>query len=188
MNVIVETSARHVHLSREHLDILFGFDYALTPKRPLSQPGQYVCSEQVKVIGPRGALTMSLIGPVRPASQVEIAITDAHILGVKAPIRISGDVEKSGSCMLVGPCGEVELREGVIIARRHLHITPEDAAELGLKPDQTVRIAVRSEHRALVFDDVIARISPTCATRFHIDTDEANAAGLFDDGEGEVLV
>lgn len=187
MSVIIETSARHVHLCQEHLDILFGFGYSLTPRKELSQPGQVACAEQVKVIGPRGAMSMSVIGPVRPVSQVELSITDARSLGVKAPIRVSGDLRGSGSCMLVGPCGEVELREGVIIARRHLHVTPEDAAELGLRPDQTVRIAVNGESRALVFGDVAVRISPDCATRFHIDTDEANAAGLFADGEGEIL-
>ena len=166
MSVIIETSARHVHLCQEHLDILFGFDYSLTPRKELSQPGQVACAEQVKVIGPRGAMSMSVIGPVRPATQVELSITDARSLGVKAPIRVSGDLRGSGSCMLVGPCGEVELREGVIIARRHLHVTPEDAAELGLRPDQTVRIAVNGEGRALVFGDVVVRISPDCATRF----------------------
>ena len=185
MNVIVEISARHLHLSQEHLDILYGAGYKLTPKKDLSQPGQFACAEKVEVIGPKGSMKMSILGPVRPATQVEVSMTDARSLGIKAPVRESGDVKGSGACKLVGPCGEIDLAEGVMVAKRHLHIIPEDA---GIVDKQIVKIAIKSAERSLVFDDVIARVSPTCATRVHLDTDEANAAGISGEVEGEVIL
>lgn len=188
MNVIVEISARHLHLSQEHLDILYGYGYQLTPKKDLSQPGQFACAEKVEVIGPKASMKMSILGPVRAATQVEISLTDARTLGIKAPIRESGVVEGSGCCTLVGPCGEVSLEEGVIVAKRHLHILPEDAAEIGVKDKQIVKIAIKDDERSLIFDDVIARVSPTCATRVHLDTDEANAAGIEGEAEGTVIL
>ncbi len=188
MNVIVEISARHLHLSQEHLDILYGAGYKLTPKKDLSQPGQFACAEKVEVIGPKGSMKMSILGPVRPATQVEVSMTDARSLGIKAPVRESGDVKGSGACKLVGPCGEVDLTEGVMVAKRHLHIVPEDAAAAGIVDKQIVKIAIKSAERSLVFDDVIARVSPTCATRVHLDTDEANAAGISGEVEGEVIL
>lgn len=188
MNVIVETSARHLHLSQEHLDILFGKDYKLTPKKDLSQPGQFACAEKVEVVGPKGSLKMSILGPVRPATQVEVAKTDARTLGITAPVHESGVVAGTPGCKLVGPCGEVELTEGVMVAKRHLHIVPEDAAKIGVKDKQIVKIAVQNDDRSLVFGDVIARVSPTCATRVHLDTDEANAAGISGDVDGEVIL
>ena len=187
MNVIVEISARHLHLSQEHLDILYGAGYKLTPKKDLSQPGQFACAEKVEVIGPKGSMKMSILGPVRPATQVEVSMTDARSLGIKAPVRESGDVKGSGACKLVGPCGEIDLAEGVMVAKRHLHIVPEDAAAAGIVDKQIVKIAIKSAERSLVFDDVIARVSPTCATRVHLDTDEANAAGISGEVEGEVI-
>lgn len=188
MNVIVEISARHLHLSQEHLDILYGAGYKLTPKKDLSQPGQFACAEKVEVIGPKGSMKMSILGPVRPATQVEVSMTDARSLGIKAPVRESGDVKGSGACKLVGPCGEIDLAEGVMVAKRHLHIVPEDAAAAGIVDKQIVKIAIKSAERSLVFDDVIARVSPTCATRVHLDTDEANAAGISGEVEGEVIL
>ena len=188
MNVIVEISARHLHLSQEHLDILYGAGYKLTPKKDLSQPGQFACAEKVEVIGPKGSMKMSILGPVRPATQVEVSMTDARSLGIKAPVRESGDVKGSGACTLVGPCGEIDLAEGVMVAKRHLHIIPEDAAAAGIVDKQIVKIAIKSAERSLVFDDVIARVSPTCATRVHLDTDEANAAGISGEVEGEVIL
>lgn len=188
MNVIVEISARHLHLSQEHLDILYGAGYKLTPKKDLSQPGQFACAEKVEVIGPKGSMKMSILGPVRPATQVEVSMTDARSLGIKAPVRESGDVKGSGACKLVGPCGEIDLAEGVMVAKRHLHIIPEDAAAVGIVDKQIVKIAIKSAERSLVFDDVIARVSPTCATRVHLDTDEANAAGISGEVEGEVIL
>ena len=127
MNCIVEISARHLHLSQEHLDILFGAGHQLTNKKDLSQPGQFACEEKVEVIGAKGSLKMSVLGPVRPETQVELSLTDARSIGVKAPVRESGVVAGSGSCKLVGPCGEVDLTEGVMAAKRHIHMTPEDA-------------------------------------------------------------
>ena len=164
MNVIVEISARHLHLSQEHLDILFGAGHQLTAKKALSQPGQFACEEKVEVVGPKSSLKMSVLGPVRPATQVELSLTDARSIGVKAPIRESGVVEGSGACKLVGPCGEVELTEGVMVAKRHLHIIPEDAEKAGIVDKQIVKLSIKSEERSLVFDDVIARVSAKAAT------------------------
>ena len=188
MNVIVEISARHLHLSQEHLDILFGAGHQLTPKKDLSQPGQFACEEKVEVVGPKSSMKMSVLGPVRPATQVEISLTDARSIGVKAPIRESGGVEGSGACKLVGPCGEVDLAEGVMVAKRHLHIIPEDAEKAGIVDKQFVKLAIKSEGRSLVFDDVIARVSSKAATAVHLDTDEANAAGISGTVEGEIIL
>ena len=175
--ILVETSARHVHVSREHLDILFGAGYELTVKKDLSQPGQYACAERVDVVGPKKTLTgVSILGPTRPASQVEISLTDARSIGVNAPIRESGDIAGSGACKLVGPCGEVELTEGVIAAMRHIHMTPADAAEYDVKDKDVVSVQVETDGRALTFGDVVVRVSEKFALAMHIDTDESNAA------------
>jgi len=188
MNVIVEISARHLHLSQEHLDILFGAGHQLTPKKDLSQPGQFACEEKVEVVGPKPSLKMSVLGPVRPATQVELSLTDARSIGVKAPIRESGVVAGSGACMLVGPCGEVDLAEGVMVAKRHLHIIPEDAEKVGIVDKQIIKLSVKSEERSIIFDDVIARVSSKAATAVHLDTDEANAAGISGTVEGEIIL
>jgi len=188
MNVIVEISARHLHLSQEHLDILFGAGHQLTPKKDLSQPGQFACEEKVEVVGPKSSLKMSVLGPVRPATQVELSLTDARSIGVKAPIRESGVVAGSGACMLVGPCGEVDLAEGVMVAKRHLHIIPEDAEKVGIVDKQIIKLSVKSEERSIIFDDVIARVSSKAATAVHLDTDEANAAGISGTVEGEIIL
>ncbi len=175
--ILVETSARHVHLSQEHLEILFGKDAQLTHKKDLSQPGQFACVERVTVVGPKKELPgVSILGPVRPATQVEISLTDARSIGVVAPIRESGDVEGSAACKLVGPCGEVEISEGVIVAKRHLHITPEDAAKFGVEDKQNIKVKIESDQRSVILDDVVVRVSPKFATAMHIDTDESNAA------------
>ncbi|WP_434311037.1 PduL/EutD family phosphate acyltransferase [Hominifimenecus sp. rT4P-3] len=173
--LLVETSARHLHLSQEHLEILFGKGHELTVKKMLSQPGQFAAEEKVQVIGPKGTLKMSVLGPVRKETQVEISLTDARSLGVSAPIRESGDIAGTGACKLVGPAGEVELTEGVIAAKRHLHITPEDAAEMGLKDKDIISLKIDSPERSLIFGDVVVRVSASYATAVHIDTDEANA-------------
>ena len=188
MNVIVEISARHLHLSQEHLDILFGAGHQLTPKKDLSQPGQFACEEKVEVVGPKSSLKMSVLGPVRPATQVELSLTDARSIGVKAPIRESGVVAGSGACKLVGPCGEVDLAEGVMVAKRHLHIIPEDAEKVGIVDKQIIKLSVKSEERSIIFDDVIARVSAKAATAVHLDTDEANAAGISGTVEGEIIL
>ena len=188
MKIMVETSAHHVHVTRETLDVLYGKGHQLTNKKDLSQPGQFACEEKVEVVGSKGSLKMSVLGPVRPATQVEISLTDARSIGVKAPIRESGVVEGSGACKLVGPCGEVELTEGVMVAKRHLHIIPEDAEKAGIVDKQIVKLSIKSEERSLVFDDVIARVSAKAATAVHLDTDEANAAGISGTVEGEIIL
>ena len=188
MNVIVETSARHLHVSQEHLEILFGQGYQLTNKKDLSQPGQFACAEKVEVVGPKGSLKMSILGPVRPATQIEIAKSEARTLGVNAPIRESGKTEGTPGCKLVGPCGEVELTEGIMVAMRHLHITPEDAEKAGIVDKQIVKLAINTEGRSLVFGDVLARVSPTAATAVHLDTDEANAANISGEVYGEIIL
>lgn len=186
--VLVETSARHVHVSREHLDILFGEGYELTVKKMLSQPGQYACAERVDVVGPKKTLTgVSILGPVRPETQVELSLTDARSIGCAAPIRESGQIKGSGACKLVGPKGEVEIAEGVIAAKRHIHMTTADAAEFGLVDKQVVSVKVDSDGRSLVFGDVVVRVNDSYALAMHIDTDESNAAGVAPGTMGEVI-
>ena len=175
--VLVETSARHIHLSREAVDVLFGEGYQLTNKKDLSQPGQFACAEKLDVVGPKGKLKASILGPTRNASQVELSLTDARTIGVVAPIRESGDIAGSGACKLVNPetGAELELTEGVIAAKRHIHLTPEAAEEMGVKDKQIVSVKIESE-RTAVLGDVVVRVSEKFAPAMHIDTDEANAA------------
>ncbi len=187
MNFIVETSARHVHVSQEDLETLFGKGYELTKKKDLSQPGQYACNEKVTIVGSKKEMAASILGPVRPASQVELSLTDARSIGVDAPIRESGDVAGSGACKLVGPCGEVELKEGVIAAKRHIHATPEDAEKLGVKDKDVVSVKINTDGRSLVFGEVVVRVSPKFALAMHIDTDESNAAGCGREVYGEIV-
>ncbi len=176
--ILLETSARHVHVSREALETLFGPGYELTKKKDLSQPGQFACEERVAVIGPKGQFpAVSILGPVRSAVQVELSATDARSIGVKAPVRESGDIAGSGACKIVGPKGEIEIDEGVIIAKRHIHMTPEDAKELGVADKDVVCVEVDSDGRSLVFGDVVVRVSEKFSLAMHIDTDESNAAG-----------
>ena len=184
MKILVETSARHIHVTDETLEKLFGKGYQLTVKKMLSQPGQYASNERVTVVGPKRELAnVSILGPTRKVNQVELSATDARSIGVAAPVRGSGDVAGSGACKLVGPAGEVELSEGVIIAKRHVHMTPEDAQTLGVTDRQVVNVATGREGRKLVFDDVVIRVSERYATAMHLDTDESNAAGCPNEGE-----
>ena len=184
MKILVETSARHIHVTDETLEKLFGKGYQLTVKKMLSQPGQYASNERVTVVGPKRELAnVSILGPTRKVNQVELSATDARSIGVAAPVRGSGDVAGSGACKLVGPAGEVELSEGVIIAKRHVHMTPEDAQTLGVTDRQVVKVATGREWRRLVFDDVVIRVSERYATAMHLDTDESNAAGCPNEGE-----
>lgn len=174
--VLLETSARHVHVTKEDLETLFGAGYTLTKKKDLSQPGQFACEERVQVIGSKGSFpAVSILGPERPASQVEISASDARAIGVNAPVRESGDIAGSGACKLVGPKGEVDLKEGVIVAKRHIHMTPEDAEKYGVTDKQIVSVSVQSAERSLVFGDTVVRVSPSYALAMHIDTDESNA-------------
>ena len=186
-NVLVEISARHVHVSREDLNTLFGEGYELTPKKDLSQPGQFACEEKVTVVGPKASLKASILGPVRPETQVELSLTDARSIGVTAPIRESGDVASSGTCKIVGPCGEIEIPQGVIAAMRHIHMTPADAEQFGVEDKQVVSVKIPTEGRGLVFDDVVVRVSEKYSLAMHIDTDEANAAAVKGSCTGIVL-
>lgn len=185
--VMVEISARHVHVSQKDLETLFGKGYSLTPKKDLSQPGQFACEEKVTVVGAKSQLKASILGPVRPETQVELSLTDARSIGVSAPIRESGDVANSGACKLVGPCGEVELTQGVIAAKRHIHMTVADGEKFGIKDKQIVSVKITSDGRSLVFGDVVARVSDSYALAMHIDTDEANAACVGPNCMGEIL-
>ena len=184
--ILVETSARHIHLSDEHIAVLFGEGHKLTVKKELSQPGQFACEEKVTVKGAKGELKMSVLGPARKASQVEVSLPDARTLGVNAPVRESGDVAGSGACTLVGPCGTVELTEGVIAAQRHIHLTPEAAKDLGVADKEIVSVKL-STPRALVFGDVVVRVSDKFAPAMHIDTDETNAAAASGVVYGEIV-
>ncbi len=186
--VLVETSARHIHVTKEHLEILFGEGYELTVKKMLSQPGQFACEERVTVVGAKKELkNVSILGPCRKATQVELSLTDARSIGVDAPVRESGDVAGSGACKLIGPKGEVEINEGVISAKRHIHMTTADAAEFGLTDSQVVSVKIDSDGRSLVFGDVVVRVSDSYALAMHIDTDESNAAGCTPGMMGEVI-
>ena len=184
--ILVETSARHVHLSQEAIDTLFGKGYTLTNKKDLSQPGQFACEEKVEVIGPKGSLKMSILGPARPASQVEISLSDARTLGVKAPVRESGDIAGTTGCTIKVGDNVVELSEGVIVAKRHIHMTPADAAELGVSDKEIVKVKLDTA-RPLIFDDVVVRVSDKFALAMQIDTDECNAAAAFGTVEGEII-
>ncbi|XMB72499.1 phosphate propanoyltransferase [Mycoplasmatota bacterium WC30] len=186
--VLVEVSARHVHLSVEHLEILFGKGYELTVKKMLSQPGQYAANERVTVVGPKRTLErVTILGPVRKATQVEISLTDARSIGLAAPIRESGNIAGSAPCKLVGPNGTVELTEGVIAAKRHIHVTLKDAELYGLKDKEIVSVKIDSPDRSAVLGDVVIRVRDDFATSMHIDTDEGNAAAVSGVVYGVVL-
>lgn len=184
---IVETSARHIHVTAETFATLFGAGAELHNKKDLSQPGQFACEEKVKLVGPRGELAVSILGPFRTADQVELSFTDARTLGLKAvPVRESGDVAGTPGLKLVGPAGEVEMPEGTIIAKRHVHMTPADAAAFGVADKQIVKVKLDTA-RPLVFDDVVVRVSPKFALAMHIDTDECNAAAAFGEVYGTIV-
>ncbi len=188
MNFIVETSARHVHVTEEDLATLFGEGHQLTKKKDLSQPGQFACEERVTVVGPKKEIpNVSILGPCRKASQVELSMTDARSIGITAPVRESGDLEGSAACKLIGPCGEVDLKEGVIIAKRHIHATTKDAEELGIKNGDVVSVKVDTGERSLIFGEVVCRVSDSYALAMHIDTDESNAAGCSGVVMGEIV-
>ena len=175
--VEIEGSGKHCHVTRATLDILFGEGFELEVKKWLTQPGQFATPHKVTVVGPKKSTELSIIGPCRKVDQVELSLTDATALGFTAPIRESGDVGGSAPCKIIGPCGEVDISEGVIIAKRHIHFTPEDGEKYGIIDKQIVRVKVEGE-RALVFDEVIARVGPEYATYMHLDYDEINAAAI----------
>lgn len=186
--ILVETSARHVHVTQETLEVLFGKGAELTVRNPLSQPGQFASGQRVDLVGYKlnkatgekmetRIKGVSILGPVRKENQVELSLTDARTLGVAAPVRESGNIAGSGACKLIGPAGEVELKEGVIVAKRHIHMTPADAEEFGVSNGQIVQLEVKTNERSLIFGDVVVRVRNDFALACHIDTDESNAAG-----------
>ena len=181
----LEASGRHVHVTEDQAQTLFG--HRLTPDRPLSQPGQYLAKERVAVIGPKGRFdNVAVLGPERKEAQVELSLTDARVLGVTVPIRPSGHVQDSPGCVLVGPKGQVGIRQGVIAAQRHVHMTPEDAKTMGVQDKQMVKMQVYTD-RPVIFEDVLVRVSPDFATFAHLDYDEANACGFRKGDLGRIL-
>jgi len=183
----IEGSGKHCHVCRETLDTLFGKGFELEIKKMLSQPGQFATPHKITVVGPRRSTEVTILGPCRKADQVELSLTDATALGLTAPIRESGIIEGSPGCKLVGPKGEVEINEGVIVAKRHIHTTPEDAAKFGISDKQIVKVKVGGD-RALILDEVVVRVSPDFATYMHVDYDEYNAAALSGSNNiGEIL-
>lgn len=180
--ILVETSARHIHLTQETVEKLFGEGYQLTVKKMLSQPGQFASNEKLTIVGPKGELKASVLGPVRKANQVELSLTDARTIGVKALVRESGDLEGTEGCTLVGPCGSVTIENGVIAAKRHIHLTVADAEKYGVTNGEIVSVKVESAERSLTFSDVVCRVSDSYSLAMHIDTDEANAAGSPTEG------
>ncbi len=186
--VLVETSARHVHLSPADLETLFGKGAKLTIKKMLSQPGQYACEEKVTVVGPKKSIpNVSILGPVRGKTQVEVSATDARTIGVDIVIRESGDIAKTPGCKLIGPNGEIEISEGTIVAKRHIHLTPKDAEEMGLKDKQVVCVKVENDQRSIIFGDVVIRVREDFAAAMHIDTDESNAGAVGMNTYGEII-
>ena len=184
--IIIEGSGRHIHLDQGALETLFGKGFELEVKKQLSQPGEFASTSRVDVLGPKGEIKgVSIIGPIRKQTQVELSFTDARILGINPPIRHSGNLAGSAPCTLVGPAGRVDLKEGAIVAKRHVHCTPEDAARMNVVDREVVQVVVNGE-RGLIFDEVVCRVGPKYATCMHIDYDEVNAAALFGEMTGIV--
>ncbi len=187
MKFLIETSARHAHVSQADLETLFGAGYQLTFRKELSQPGQFASNEKVTVVGPKGQTQVTILGPVRKSTQVELSMTDARQIGLMPPVRESGDTAGSAGCKIIGPRGDVDLPEGVIVAKRHIHMTPDDAVKLGVRDKQVVAVKVVSGGRTLIFGDVIVRAHPSFALAMHIDTDESNAAAAGGEVYGEIV-
>lgn len=185
--VMVEVSARHIHVTQEVVDALFGEGHQLTPKKDLSQPGQYACEERVGVRGPKGEFpSVIILGPTRPETQLEISLTDARVMGIPGVVRMSGDIAGTPGFTITGPKGSLELKEGAIVAKRHLHISPEDAEKFGVADKEIVTLKIEGD-RALLFDEVVCRVNPAFHTAVHIDTDEGNAAGVGAGAEGYII-
>ena len=186
---IVETSARHAHVTQETLELLFGEGYQLTVKKELSQPGQFASNERITVVGPKKELAnVSILGPCRKLNQVELSATDARSIGIDAPIRESGDVAGSGACKLIGPKGEVELKEGVIVAKRHIHMTEKDAADFGVTNGEIVNVLIENGNgRKTIYGDTVIRVSNSYALAMHVDTDESNAAACARNHMGTIV-
>ncbi len=187
-HIPIEVSARHVHLSDHLLGILFGEGYQLKKARDLSQPTEFCAEERIDIVGPREIIhNVAVLGPTREHTQVEIALTDARKLGLNPPVRESGDHVGSASCRLVGPVGEYELDDGVIVAHRHIHMNNEEANKLGVKNGDLISVEVKNALRPLIFEDVLIRVKDNFHLSMHVDTDEGNAAGLTPDSYGVIV-
>lgn len=183
----IEASGRHVHLSKQDLETLFGKNYVLTKVKELSQPGQYACKERVDIIGPKGTIkNVVVLGPVRSETQVEVSLTDARILGVNAPIKLSGDIENTPSIKIATPTAIVEKDKGIIVAKRHIHVEEKDKEKFNVSDGEIVKVKVFSD-RPLIFDDIVVRISPNFKTYMHIDYDEANACAFKNGTFGMII-
>ncbi|MCE5197154.1 MAG: phosphate propanoyltransferase [Negativicutes bacterium] len=188
LEVVCGVSARHLHLSQKDLITLFGEDACLNSFKALGQPGQYACEEKVNFVGPKNTIkNVRVLGPLRKQTQIEISLTDCFTLGIQAPVRDSGNLSGSAAILLEGPKGSVALTEGVIVAMRHVHFHPDDAAPYGIKDKDIISVRTRGNSRSLIFENVLARVAPNFALEFHVDTDEANAAGLKNGDIAEIL-
>lgn len=186
-SIPISASVRHIHLSRQHLDTLFGAGHELSVRAPLSQPGQYACEETVTLTGPKNSIAnVRVLGPVRAETQVEVSRTDEIALGIDAPIRASGELDGTPGLELVGPVGRVRLAKGVIQAQRHIHMSPVDATRFGVKDRDWVMVRVSGE-RGIIYDDVLVRVHPDYRLDMHLDTDEANAADLHPGATGTII-
>jgi len=181
----IEVSARHIHLAQEDLEKLFGPDFKLEQTKELSQHGQFVSQARLTIVGPKRQIeNVAVLGPIRSQTQIEISRTDAYFLGAEAPLRISGDLKGSGAIKLIGPAGEAELSEGLIVAKRHIHLSPDQAKDLGVDKGDIIKVTVSGD-RALIFDQVVVRIDKNFDQAVQVDTDEGNAAGISGIGECE---
>lgn len=189
MNVPIEVSARHVHLSQNVAEVLFGKNYKFNIRKNLSQPGQYACEERIDIIGPRNSLnSASILSPFRQETQVEISLTDARKIGLKPPVRESGDLCGTPGCILRGPNGEVDLESGVIIAKRHIHMHTDDAIKIGVKNGRVCEVRAKSDERFITFGDVVIRVSDKFSLAMHIDTDESGAMNWLPGITGAVVL
>lgn len=185
--VPVAMSNKHVHISKEHLAILFGADHELTKMKDLSQPGQFACDEKVDIVGPKSTLKgVRILGPERPETQIELSVFDARTLGVDAVVRASGNTAGTPGCTIVGPKGQVVIDHGVIVAARHIHMHTDDAPKFGVKDRDVVKVRMGKE-RAVVFENVVVRVHPEFALDMHIDIEEGNAAGIQNGDQGEII-
>lgn len=185
--VPVNMSNRHIHVSKEHLEILFGKGHELTKMKDLSQPGQFACDEKVDIVGPKSTLKgVRILGPVRPDTQLEISMFDARTMGVEAMVRPSGKIQGTPGCTIIGPSGQVEIKEGVIVAARHIHLHTSDSEKFGLKDRDIIKVRVGDE-RSVIFENVMVRVHPEYALDMHIDIEEGNAAGIQNGTMGEII-
>jgi putative phosphotransacetylase len=185
--VIVNVSNRHIHLRQNEVDILFGRGYQLTKLRDLMQPGEHACNETLTIAGKKGEIkNVRVLGPLRKATQVEVSLTDSIHIGLDAPVRLSGNTAGSAAVGITGPKGTVDLKEGCVVAKRHVHMTPADAAFYGIKDHELLSVKIEGE-RGLIFENVVARVSANMALECHLDTDEANAAGAKNGSKAVIL-